>query len=151
MWLLTIFSTFLIHAMLIAGVVLLACAMFLGAIAFFRTYKFPIQLLGFFLLGAGLYYEGALAHMAYNEKKVAALELKLKDAQIEAARLNGIIIANKNKDNADFKKKGDIIIKYVHDRSVVIDSKCVITPDVIDALNQAASLNETTEDKKDKP
>jgi hypothetical protein len=151
MWLLTIFSTFLVHAMLMTGVILLACSMFLGAIAFFRTYKFPMQILGFILLGAGLYYEGALAHMASQEKAVAALEMKLKAAEVESLRLNGIIITQKHDYDILAQTKGDNIVKYIHDRSTVIDSKCVITPDVIDALNQAASLDTTTAPKKDKP
>lgn len=110
-----------------------------------------MQLLGFALLGAGLYYEGALAHMASQEKAVAKLEIKLKAAEVESLRLNGIIITQKRDYDILVQSKGDNIIKYIHDRSTVIDSKCVITPDVIDALNQAASLDTTTAPKKDKP
>ena len=151
MWLLTIFSTFLVHAMLLTGVVLLACSAFLGAIAFFRTYKFPIQLLGFALLGAGLYYEGAVAHIASQQLAVAKLETKLKAAEAESARLNTIVAAGFQKDVKTYYEKGDTIVKLIQSNAPEIDNKCVITPDVIDALNQAASIDVTTEVKKDKP
>lgn len=148
MWLLTIFPTFFIHAMLLAGVVLLACSAFLGAIAFFRTYKFPMQILGFILLGSGLYYEGALAHKESQAIAVAKLEVKLKEAEVQAAQTNVKIVEKVVKDTQVITEKGDTVIKYIQLKAPTIDNKCVITPDVIAAHNLAADIDSKVEPKK---
>ena len=141
MWLLTIFSTFLIHAMLMAGVILLACSAFLGAIAFFRTYKFPMQLLGFILLGAGLYYEGALAHKASQAVAVANLEFKLANAQAKSAKTNTIIVEKIVKDTQVIREKGKTITEYVDREVIKYNNTCVLPKEVIKAHNMAATLN----------
>lgn len=151
MWLLSILSPLFIHIMLISGIIFIACSVFLGTIKFIKTYQFPIQLLGVVLLCTGLYYEGALSYKEFQAKAVSKLELKLKDAEIKTASLNATIAAGIHKDTEVIYKKGDVIIKTIQSKAGTIDNRCIITPDVIDALNQAASLDESTVYKKDKP
>jgi hypothetical protein len=131
----------MIHLMFTAGVIFLSAAAFLGAVPFFKRYKSPIQLLGFIILGFGIYYEGALAFKNAQALAVAQLQTKLKEAEAKGAVVNTQIVEKVVKDTQVIHDKGKTITQYVDREVVKHDQECKLPKEVINAHNMAATLN----------
>lgn len=82
--------------------------------------------------------------MSYKEKvekDVLELQVKLNKAEAESERLNGELQSKLNSGTTIIKERGQTIIKYLQsDAARQYDNKCVIPDDIIDAHNQAATL-----------
>lgn len=147
MWtLLTLIPSIFIHLILAAGVLLFLAATFLSAIPLIKQYGLLGQILGVVLMAFGLFYEGGLSYKRSMEVEVANLKARLAKAEADGANKNTEIVEKIVKDTKVIRQKGDTVIRYIEKNSDRIDNSCVIPPDVIDAHNRAATLDEPTTD-----
>lgn len=142
-WILNFFPSLLVHLVLIAGILLFLSSSFLGMIPFVKQYRLPGQILGFILAIVGVFYEGGLSYKEGMDKEVADLKVKLAQAETKSAEQNTQIQSLLDKDTTVIREKGQTIVKYLQTDGRRYDSQCVIPQDIINAHNQAATLNVT--------
>lgn len=140
-WILTFVPTFVFHLALIAAVIGLLVATFLGAFPIISQYKLPIQLVSLILLVAAVFFQGALAYKQSVAVEVAELKLRLKDAEVKSVVTNTEIVEKIVTDTQIIREKGNTITEYVDREIVKYDEKCELPLEVINAHNMAATLN----------
>lgn len=146
-FLLSILPDFVFHLIVLIGVAGVIIANFFGAIPFVSIYKTPIQIVAIIILTFGVYFEGGLATQKEWELKVAEAEKKALQKQAASAETNTkiqYVYVEKTKYIRDVEKSA---VEQVAKKAEVIDSKCVITPDVTTILN-AAARNQKVEASK---
>jgi hypothetical protein len=148
MWLLTILPVLFIHLIFASGVVLVAASFLLRMIPFIYSYTTLIRIIGFLLLGTGLYLQGGLASKEEQAIRVAKLEVQLAAARTKAAKANVEVVTRYVTETQVVTKKGDTVIKYIRDNAPAIDGECTISPDVVHAHNLAAELSSDSEPDK---
>ncbi len=141
------------HAILLAGVLGLVASFVLKFIPFISTYTLPIQVGSILLLVLGVWFEGAMSNQAEWEARVAAMQVKVAEAEAKSAEANVQIVTKIVKKTKRIHEKGDAIITYI-DREVVKNNEvikfvenCPI-PDIIIKTHNAAALNQPIEAKK---
>ena len=151
MWLLHFFPDsflqFIVHAILIAGIVGCFLSFFVVnrlLIAFppFASYYKVAQIVSAVLLVAGVYFEGGYTtEMAWRER-VAEVEAKVAQAEAESKEAN-VKIDAKGKEKIKIIREQALVVKQYIDREVVkYDETCVIPAPVIKAHNAAAKNEE---------
>jgi hypothetical protein len=140
-WILTFVPTFVFHLALIAGLVGLLVAAFLGAIPIISQYKLPIQIVAFALTIGAVFFQGALAYKHSVAVEVAELKLRLKNAELKSAQTNTEIVEKIVNDTQVIREKGATITEYVDREIVKYDNQCELPLEVINAHNMAATLN----------
>jgi hypothetical protein len=151
MWLLHFlpdsFLQFIVHAILIAGVIGCFLSFFVInrlLIAFppFASYYKVAQIVSAVLLVAGIYFEGGYTtEMAWRER-VAEVEAKVAQAEAESKEAN-VKIDAKGKEKIKIIREQALVVKQYIDREVVkYDETCVIPAPVIKAHNAAAKNEE---------
>jgi hypothetical protein len=147
MWIMNFLPTWVFHAILVLGILGLVASVVLKFIPFVSTYTIPLQVGALLLTIVGVWYQGAISNQAAWEAKVAALEIRVKAAEAEAARENVKIVEKIVIQTKKVKEKGDDIITYVDREVIKYDNTCPIPVVVIKALN-AAALNQAVEEGK---
>jgi hypothetical protein len=142
MWILSLFPEFVPHLIFAAGIIILLVAIFMGMIPIVNKYKVPGQIAGLIILCAGLWLEGGLAYKQKVDNDIKDMQLKLKDAQIEAANTNLKLEQGFQHDVQVVHDKGQTIIKYLQTDPAMqhADNDCKVSPEVIDAHNRATGL-----------
>jgi uncharacterized protein YacL len=140
-WILTFVPTFVFHLALIAGVVGLVVATFLGAFPVIKQYKLPIQIVAFALTIVAVFFQGALAYKHSVAVEVAELKLKLQKAEVKSVQTNTEIVEKIITDTEIIRQKGDTITEYVDREVVKYNDICNLPAEVINAHNMAATLN----------
>jgi hypothetical protein len=153
MWLMNFLPNWIFHAILLAGVLGLVASFVLKFIPFISTYTLPIQVGSILLLVLGVWFEGAMSNQAEWEARVAAMQVKVAEAEAKSAEANVQIVTKIVKKTKRIHEKGDAIITYI-DREVVKNNEvikfvenCPI-PDIIIKTHNAAALNQPIEAKK---
>lgn len=141
------FLQFIVHAILIAGVVGCFLSFFVVnrlLIVFppFASYYKVAQIVSAVLLVAGVYFEGGYTtEMAWRER-VAEVEAKVAQAEAESKKAN-VKIDAKGKEKIKIIREQALVVKQYIDREVVkYDETCVIPAPVIKAHNAAAKNEE---------
>lgn len=147
MWIMNFLPTWVFHAILTLGILGLIASVVLKFVPFINTYRIPVQVGALLLTIVGVWYEGAISNQAAWEAKVAALEIRVKAAEAEAAKENVKIVEKIVIQTKKVKEKGDDIITYVDREVIKYDNTCPIPVVVIKALN-AAALNQAVEEGK---
>ena len=148
MWILSIVPTILlswvINALLLAGIVGTLGGFFIKFIPLVNTYRLQIQIISVVLLTFGVYLKGG-----YDT------EIKWR-ARVEEAEAR-VFVAEKKAEVANSQIKTNVVekIKVVKEQQIVyrdriiasadkINQHCVIIPDAINILNQAAKQQGTS-------
>lgn len=147
MWLLHFlpdsFLQFVVHAILIAGVVGTGLSFFvvnkiLMAFPPFASYYKAAQVISIVLLVAGIYFEGGYAAEAQWRARVAEMEVKVAAAEAEAKTANDKL-AKKSKEKVRVIREKAVVVKQYIDREVTkYDVTCKIPEPVVKAHNAAA-------------
>ena len=147
MWLLHFlpdsFLQFIVHAILIAGVVGCFLSFFvvnkiLMAFPPFASYYKAAQAISVVLLVAGIYFEGGYAAEAQWRARVAEVEAKVAIAEQEAKDAN-TKLDKKKKEKVKVIREKAIVVKQYIDREVTkYDATCPIPAPVVKAHNAAA-------------
>jgi hypothetical protein len=150
-WILTFVPTFVFHLALIAAVIGLLVATFLGAFPIISQYKLPIQLVSLILLVGAVFFQGALAYKQSVAVEVAELKLRLKDAEVKSVVTNTEIVEKIVTDTQIIREKGNTITEYVDREIVKYDEKCELPLEVINAHNMAATLDLSLGSTREEP
>jgi hypothetical protein len=147
MWLLHFlpdsFLQFVVHAILIAGVVGTVLSFFvvnkiLMAFPPFAGYYKAAQAISILLLVAGIYFEGGYAAEAQWRARVAEMEAKVAQAEAESKVANSKL-DKKSREKIKVIKGKQVIVKQYIDREVTkYDATCKIPEPVVRAHNAAA-------------
>ena len=92
MWLLSWLPDFIIHLMVIAGVLGIIASWFFGFVPFISQYKLPIQIISIIVLVFGIWTEGANSNNNTWLLKVKELEVKLAKAETQSAQVNTVLV-----------------------------------------------------------
>lgn len=132
------FLFYAVIAVLAVGVGLYVFSFFLNFFPPFKPYRVAFQALGTVLAVAGVYFYGSYAtemewreRVAETEKKIAIAEAKSKEANVQ--------IQTKIVERVKVVKEKEIVIqKEIVEAAAKMDEKCVVIPEALDILNQAA-------------
>lgn len=141
MWIISFLPDFVTHLIVfvgIVGILLTSIPLIWKLIPGLDAYRQVMQLLCIVLLCFGLYLEGGVAVEAEYKVKVAELKIKLKDAELKAAKVNTVIITEYINKKQVIKEKGDTIREYIDREVAVYDKTCPIPESVIKSHNAAA-------------
>jgi hypothetical protein len=147
MWILSILPDFVLHLILIAGILGTIAGFVLGFIPFIAAYKLPIQICSVILLSLGVYLEGGLANEQVWRLKVKEVEAKLAKAEAQSATENVKIVTKVVKKLELVRTRGSDIIQYVDREVTKYDVSCPIPGVVIKAHNDAAADIRTKDSK----
>lgn len=141
------FIQFIVHAMLVAGIVGCFLSFFVinKVLRFFppfASYYKIMQIVSVVLLVGGVYLEGGYSAEMQWRERVAEVEAKVAKAEAESAEANAAL-AKKSEVKVKVIREKALVVKQYIDREVTkYDTSCVIPPPVIKAHN-AAAKNET--------
>jgi uncharacterized membrane protein (DUF106 family) len=147
MWILSILSETIIHAIFILGVLGTIAGFVLGFIPSIKPYKLAIQVISILLLVFGVYIEGGLADQKEWELKVAEMKARLAQAETMSSEKNVEIQEKIVEKTKVVHERGRDIIRYV-DKEVVKNQEvvkfienCPVPKEIVELHNQAAELN----------
>ena len=127
--------TWIFNVILISGIIGFIITYFFNFIPV--VYKMPIQFISIVLIVFGTYMFGEISNQKSWLAKIKELEIKIAEAEAESAK-ETVKIVEKIVTNTQFiRQKNDEIIQYVDREIVKYDSKCEISQEVVDSLNQA--------------
>ena len=119
MWILNWLPNFVIHLMVIIGLLGIIMSWAFTFMPFVSAYKLPIQIISIIVLVIGIWIEGANSDNADWLLKVKELEVKVAQAETKSAELNALLtqtILEKNNIIKDKQNETDkAITKYVND------------------------------------
>jgi hypothetical protein len=94
MWLLNWLPDFVIHLLVIVGVLGIIASWFFSFMPFINQYKLPIQIISIIILVFCIWIEGANSNNNSWLLKVKELETKLAQAETQSAQVNTILVEN---------------------------------------------------------
>jgi len=119
MWLLNWVPNFVIHLMVIAGVLGIIVSWFFSFMPFVSQYKLPIQIISTLVLVLGIWIEGANSNNNAWLLKIKDMEVKVAQAETQSANVNTILVETiVEKENIIKDKQNEIksaINKHVTD------------------------------------
>ena len=141
------FIQFVVHAILLTGVVGCAISFFaLKYIPFAAGYKQIAQIVSAILLVSGIYFEGGYSTEMQWRERVREMEAKVAKAESESKAAN-VALEKKSAEKVKVIRGKEILVKQYIDREIVkYDTKfapggiCEIPRPFIDAHNQSAEL-----------
>lgn len=146
MWMLAFipdaFLVWIVHAILIAGIVGFAASFFFGFVIRYlpaiAPYRMIVQIVSIILLVAGVYFKGGYSVEMEWRKKVSELEAKIAVAEQQSKDANAEI-KTVYVDRVKVVKETQVVIQEkIKNVEVKIDAQCKVAPDAITILNEAA-------------
>jgi hypothetical protein len=140
MWLLSLLPAWFWHVMLGLTLITIAATYFLRMVPFLAANAIQLRFVASILLILTVWMEGGLANEAKWQVRVQELEAKVAVAEKAAAEANGKI-ETVYVDRVKVVKEIQYVNKTRIDRSAAkIDQNCIIDPEAIEILNQAAGV-----------
>lgn len=130
--------TLLVHAGLVAGVVLTVLGTFADKFPFIGTYAKIAKLVGIPLLIISIFFEGGLANEMRWRAQVEALQEKVKEAEKQSAVANTQIVTQYKDKVKTIKEVQVVVQERIKEVEKKIDAECKVDPEAINILNQAA-------------
>jgi hypothetical protein len=137
MWLLE-FQTWIYHIILGIGIIGTLAGFVLNFIPFIKQYSFPIQVVSVLVLVLGVYLQGGLSVKKELEMQVAAIKVKLAEAQVQSEKINTVVVTRVVTKREVVREKGETVTKFIDREVVKYNDKCEIPREVIIAHNAAA-------------
>ena len=132
------FLIFIIHALLVVGLIGMVIGFVGSKIPFVRTYATIIKIVSIILFCTGVYWKGGYSVEADWRQRVAELEEKVKDAE-EKSRQTNVVIETKYRDRVKtITETRERVVEKIKEGEKVINAKCELDPSVISILNEAA-------------
>lgn len=142
MWLVEFLPNWLMHAILLSGILAVVGSFVLKMIPTIAAYRLPILAGGLFLAAAGLFLEGA----SFNEDKwkmrVAEAEKRAVEAEAKSAKENVKLVTQTVEKLKLVTEQQVVIEKEIVEKAAVIDSDCRIPLDAVKLHNKAATRPE---------
>jgi hypothetical protein len=148
MWLLHLlpesFILFLTYCLIGIGTAGLLISWFITFIPFLNIYRKWIQIASILLLVSGIYWYGGYSVEMMWRNEVAKLEEKVREAEAKSAVVN-TEIEIVYRDKVKIVKQDVVVIQEkIREVEKVIDKGCVIAPEAISILNEAAKPKKGT-------
>ena len=134
MWLLKFLPDWIFYAILLSGVVGLIVSKFIPL-----YYRAAVQALAAALFIIGIFMAGAIHDNAAWEERVAELEKKVAEAQVESVKENIKIVEKIVVKKEHYKEQAKEVIKYIDREVVKYDESCKIPKEFVEAVNKAAT------------
>lgn len=138
MWLLNWLPNWIFYGVFLVGLLGLLVTYVMKFIPFVYMYRTPIQAAAVVAIAFGTYMAGAISNEESWLAKVAEVESKVKDVEIQSIKENVKIQTKVVEKIQIVQQRGDDIIKYVDREIVKYDSQCVIPKEFVEAHNRAA-------------
>jgi hypothetical protein len=140
MWILQWLPWWLFYVVLALGLVGLVITYLLKFIPLpiIHVYKTPLQIGSIILVVIGVYMLGSIANERAWQARIKELEVKLAQAEAEAAKENIKIVEKVVVQQKIVRERGQNIVQYVDREVVKYDTKCEIPQPFVDAHNRAA-------------
>jgi hypothetical protein len=132
------FLIFIIHALLVVGLIGMVIGFVGSKIPFVGTYATIIKIASILLFCIGVYWKGGYSVEADWRQRVAELEEKVKESE-EKSRQTNVVIETKYRDRVKtITETRERVVEKIKEREKVINAKCELDPSVISILNEAA-------------
>lgn len=141
MWILNFLPEYIIHILLVIGILGTIAGFVLGFLPFINKYKLPIQVISILILAVAIWFEGGLSNENKWQLRVKEMEAKVAEAEAKANKVNVQIVEKIVTQKEYVRIQGERIVEYIDREIKVFDSQCVIPEVAIKAHNMAA-LNE---------
>lgn len=127
-----------IHAVALLGLILFVVGFVSSRIPFITAYGNVIKTIGFFVLIAGIYFEGGIGVEMEWRNKVAQVEEKIKESKEKEVIINEVLVTKYKDRVKTITQEKQVVLEKIKEVEKVIDLNCDITSETIDILNQAA-------------
>jgi hypothetical protein len=128
----------LVHLFVVIGMAGFVASYFIKNIPFITKYNLPLRIVCVILFVVGVFFEGTL----YNEKvwkeRVLVLEEKVKVSQLQSDNANKELQKLLDDNNEKIKDVQIAIQDRILKEIVKLDSVCVVPPEAISIINDAA-------------
>ena len=132
------FLIFIIHALLVVGLIGMVIGFIGGKIPFVGTYATIIKIVSIVLFCVGLYWKGGYSVEEDWRQRVAEMEEKVRIAE-EKSKETNVVIETKYKDRVKkITETRNVVVEKIKINEKIIDAKCELDPVVISILNEAA-------------
>lgn len=138
MWLLNFLPNWFLHAVLLASICGLIVAFVFGNLPFVGKYLLPIKIISLILFVGSLWLEGGIANQRMWEDRVKQMEAKIKESEIKSKKANLKLIETVNTKTKQIKESNKKLKQRIKDVENKIDAQCVVDPEAIRILNEAA-------------
>jgi hypothetical protein len=137
MWLLKFLPDWLVHLVLLAGVLGLVASFFLSVIPFVKQYKLPLQIVSVLVIIVAVWFEGNIHNEKVWLERVAQLEAKVKVAEQKSKEENVRIETKIVERVKVIKENVDVIRHEIEVRKELINEGCVLSDTAIEMYNRA--------------
>lgn len=127
-----------------SGLLGMLISWFITFIAFLNIHRTWIQIASVLLLATGLYWYGGYSNEMIWREQVAKLQDQVKEAEAKSAQAN-TEIKIVYRDRVKVVKQDVVVIQEkIREVEKVIDRECVVAPEAISILNEAAKTKKST-------
>ena len=137
MWLLKFLPDWIVHLVLLAGVLSLVASFFLSVIPFVKQYKLPLQIVSVLVIIVAVWFEGNIHNEKVWLERVAQLEAKVKIAEQKSKEENVRIETKIVERVKVIKENVDVIRHEIEVRKELINEGCVLSDTAIEMYNRA--------------
>ena len=127
----------LIHGTVIVGLVLTFCGGLLKFIPVINPYAAIAKQIGIVLLVIGVFFEGGYATEMSYRARIAEMQTKIKEAEIQSAKANEKLAAEVSKNKELIKEKVNKNAKDIEAKREAINAECKLSDDAWVLYNRA--------------
>lgn len=126
-----------IHGLVILGLVLTFIGSLVRFIPIIQPYALVGRQLGIVLLVVGVFFEGGYATEMSYRARIAEMQAKIKEAEVQSAKANERLSAEVNKNKELIKEKVNQNAKDIETKREVINAECKLSDDAWMLYNRA--------------
>ena len=127
----------LIHGTVIVGLVLTFCGGLLKFIPVINPYAAIAKQIGIVFLVIGVFFEGGLAVEQSYRARIAEMQAKIKEAEIQSVKLNEKLTVEVSKNKELIKEKVNKNAKDIEAKREAINAECKLSDDAWVLYNRA--------------
>ena len=127
----------LIHGTVVVGLVLTFCGGLLKFIPVINPYAVIAKQIGIVLLVIGVFFEGGLAVEQSYRARIAEMQAKIKEAEIQSVKLNEKLTVEVSKNKELIKEKVNKNAKDIEAKREAINAECKLSDDAWVLYNRA--------------
>ena len=127
----------LIHGTVVVGLVLTFCGGLLKFIPVINPYAAIAKQIGIVLLVIGVFFEGGLAVEQSYRARIAEMQAKIKEAEIQSVKLNEKLTVEVGKNKELIKEKVNKNAKDIEAKREAINAECKLSDDAWVLYNRA--------------
>lgn len=132
------FLEFIFYSFFFVGVALIVASWFVKFIPFINKYRWPTQVAGILIFGFGCYLLGGLGIERVWRERAEELKAKIAAAE-QVSKETNTEIKTVYVDRVKVITKREVVVQEkIREVAAKIDAQCVVDPDAVKLLNQAA-------------